>query len=173
MSKKYAIFAVKADGGAEAFQLGAIVTRSKETIASAAEISFVATDGLKMFIVGAAESLVGVNKSDTGFGSTCGVTPAKVQEMSNILISMGFAVDVTIAYNAIDKVSVFPTKQINEVNASKYPDPDAPCYEFTVPTDKEDMVEEALELAEMVANIEGNDDAFIAICKFYIKANKG
>jgi hypothetical protein len=41
-------------------------------------------------------------------------------------------------------------------------------YELTVPSDKEDMIEEALELAAAIGNVEGESEAFVVMCEFYL-----
>lgn len=201
MIKQYKIFAIQNAAGH--FQLGSIVERSKAVVDAATivgpELSFLATDGYKMFILGDAELLtslgvtLGIKKSDTGIGSTCGATIVKVQELGEILISMGYKVDVDIAYAAIEKVMASPKfitqpKILKAVNAFKAfkavgeggesegneEDTDSmeSYFEFSVPSSKEDMIDEALELAETIANVENDSDAFVIICEFYLKHNK-
>jgi len=167
--KIYTIFAIK--NATDIFQLGSKVERNQAFIKAAGDTSFVATDGFKMFIVGEVEAFEGIKKSDTGFGSTCGATPAKVQELAMSLCGMGYNIDVSIAYDLIDNVKSYHINK--EVIVSKDEDIEGmeSYFEFTVPSSKEEMIEKSISLAMKKANVFEDSDAFVAICEFYLKQN--
>ena len=123
--KEYTVFALKGEPTAE-ISMGAVVKRSTKTLDDAKGLSFFASNGLKILVMGPdAETFNGAKPSDTGIGSTLFINNTKAFELTEELPKLGFEMYPSILQATIDKVTTKPTegsqpKVVKATNGNAY-----------------------------------------------------